>query len=1166
MNLKFVFIALFAFVSFQTQLFAKNHPFDQQFEDKIIVLFFENGVISNLKVDVIISRLEQKRREVVGLLNGELLPRSLLLSELQSSGKKIDYEKFRKKLKENKIELALQIAISNLKEIKENPKNYPKFLNLAYEALELEEAIKIEGLDKAFGEVVQSVARVFQTWKVLKQTKPEDEASNLYDTSSKSFLGANRIALLSKSGHDLSKLDPINSSFWQKPDEISKVDIHQAALGKTLNLYKNTKTDLPDDLVFYFDEVKHSATKPKIDVYSLDAKKKKRKFKLKFAGEMHSDPTVSSLMMALGFGADVTHYVRNATLILGKKTLSDLIKDWEVYYGRNTSREKLVVEDYIVKQGVNRDGENYVVLKETLVEMKPDEIERIGGWQPSNNGNQSLRELRGLYIIQMWLDNNDLKEFNNNRLLLKSLDQKSFEKFHIISDVGTALGSVFREAPKLYSWDMISKRSKKDLDINFRSSQRLSLRNKITFSDARWAARLIAELTRDQIKAAVRRGGWPQCVQDIYVEKLVSRRNNLVKELGLLGETLSSGQRLSLLPLSGSREDYSFESRCGKESAQISKDYTTDFSYNFESYFKSMSETLFKKSVDLVRTEIVNQNSFVISPAQVGAAPGVISEVLVRFQRNFEKNEAATGMNDQILVEDTFIIGFRLGVSFGMFKDFVYERSYTLVYPSRSSMAKDLPGRDVLVNFLLPRDVARGELPDQYVLKIEHFVQKGVGFETQIPLAPVDLNVSLGRGKVTLLRSVLDKRGVQKPFVYIEKSQVENFYARGDLRFLIFRIPLVKFVSSWGSAQGKGFYLTEPEALTNNGTENLRGALISGDFSYFNNRLQFFDFSNHFTQKSSRVRFLGRNFESKDRADQARIVVNGKDRDQTQFESFEEKKTGFGFLGGVESESKTVRIFSALQGDRDSYVVELDIHGFDIQMKDEELTKTYLNFANSIHPQREKIITLTPSLGYTTNGKWGTLLFRSKLRYSETGVDKLMSVTEKDFIQAVSEYLNSKPDSINELRSRYLEFKRNDSNLIHKNAKLRMVGLNSQQVSFVEALNKVLAEINKLERVQFVGNKVDLIAKVFKRSLYTDSNGFYSPLLLGALNRIIGVDNIYAVSSIGRNLHEEINLIEDVEPYGEWGNFNEVDTKKYLIFIPRTASELYQMFDSWSLN
>ena len=54
--------------------------------------------------------------------------------------------------------------------------------------------------------------------------------------------------------------------------------------------------------------------------------------------------------------------------------------------------------------------------------------------------------------------------------------------------------------------------------------------------DARWMARLIGQLRVEQIEAALAASGYDAATIRLYTQKLVSRRNHMIEDLGLASE------------------------------------------------------------------------------------------------------------------------------------------------------------------------------------------------------------------------------------------------------------------------------------------------------------------------------------------------------------------------------------------------------------------------------------------------------------------------------------------------------------------------------------------------------------------------------------------------------------------------------------------------------
>jgi len=58
----------------------------------------------------------------------------------------------------------------------------------------------------------------------------------------------------------------------------------------------------------------------------------------------------------------------------------------------------------------------------------------------------------------------------------------------------------------------------------------------MTVDDARWMARLIGQLTENQLRAALIASGYDNAEARLYLDKLINRRDQMIRDLGLLDE------------------------------------------------------------------------------------------------------------------------------------------------------------------------------------------------------------------------------------------------------------------------------------------------------------------------------------------------------------------------------------------------------------------------------------------------------------------------------------------------------------------------------------------------------------------------------------------------------------------------------------------------------
>lgn len=121
---------------------------------------------------------------------------------------------------------------------------------------------------------------------------------------------------------------------------------------------------------------------------------------------------------------------------------------------------------------------------------------------------------------------------------------------HYFSDLGGGLGkanglfSGKAELPNDFGWTFTEPpyvRGKQRMTtpfriIGFRPMEPNPAFNAMTFEDARWMARLIAQLTESQLAQALMASGFDSAEVRLYTEKLISRRDRMICDLRLFDE------------------------------------------------------------------------------------------------------------------------------------------------------------------------------------------------------------------------------------------------------------------------------------------------------------------------------------------------------------------------------------------------------------------------------------------------------------------------------------------------------------------------------------------------------------------------------------------------------------------------------------------------------
>jgi hypothetical protein len=142
------------------------------------------------------------------------------------------------------------------------------------------------------------------------------------------------------------------------------------------------------------------------------------------------------------------------------------------------------------------------------LEARPDDVKRIGNWMWEDNPFKDTQEFRGLKILMVMINNWDMKDDNNEILVMKG-DPASPRRY-IISDLGGSFGKTggffgrTRNSPSDYvKAEFIQKVNGDVIDFNY-SGKNQKLFENLKVSDARWLSSLIARLSDDQLKDAFR--------------------------------------------------------------------------------------------------------------------------------------------------------------------------------------------------------------------------------------------------------------------------------------------------------------------------------------------------------------------------------------------------------------------------------------------------------------------------------------------------------------------------------------------------------------------------------------------------------------------------------------------------------------------------------------
>ncbi|MGE0634051.1 MAG: hypothetical protein AB7O96_16675 [Pseudobdellovibrionaceae bacterium] len=393
-----------------------------------------------------------------------------------------------------------------------------------------------------------------------------------------------------------SNVDPANSSFWKNPGDIRSKNLFLSATGTRVDLskmvckYDEPKTSLGTRGGF---EVKCDGKGYKLkfgpETYSESFNTRvfaalgypmntventtgivvayDRNIFLEFQsrGEQKSKLTVARIgVKTLLFGM---YHNPFKFIVSAKKKDGSVINKWELYQGLFGRQLAATDDEMDAQERIELEAKNYneafekeivsVLTEKGNLEVKVKDQETAGSWDWNDPVHMARRELRGAGLLNAWVGNIDVR-YDNNKLYIQKNKNGSQTLSHSMSDVGAGLGpqigfpqvkletktnrfdwtfTVGPETKKYYGDGVKLKIELHGYAINnFYPLDPNETFNAMTLNDAKWMARKIAQLTDDQIKAALIGSGYDSASVFILSEKLLNRRLRMISDLGLAKE------------------------------------------------------------------------------------------------------------------------------------------------------------------------------------------------------------------------------------------------------------------------------------------------------------------------------------------------------------------------------------------------------------------------------------------------------------------------------------------------------------------------------------------------------------------------------------------------------------------------------------------------------
>gem|GEM_PF-1203860 len=1129
-------LTVFSFLAYAESIShaSERLPFNPQLEKLIEETFYKDSRPSLEKMTQYQSAITRRYQQVK-----QNIKNHYLLEQRLSPGKA-------KKKREAKDEIRSYKILLDYIEQLSHQQNPQEFKRLALKIFELDYALKVSGVKLSSIRLAEKLYYYLKKVKIPTTSAVEGEASNLVNPKTGVFFTREELIAFKKKRGDISKLNPpSDSTFWTN-HAVSRIDVKKHYQTGRDALHKGLEIVFPEKKAF-FKKIRRTQTKPKIDLFFLH-KGKKWDLKLKIGAEVHSEITCAALFAALGFSVDISKYVRDFKVILGEVPFYKFRREWESYYTRYE------LDRYIKEQGKDEEG-YYVIFYEGVLEAKPKGLLRVGPWAYGLNGNGGLREVRGSFIFNMWVSNMDLKEAENNKLILRK-DGDRYQFFHIQHDMGFAFGTTYIERPGLFKWDLVKKRTETHILMTYRCFQKNTGLRYITYSDARWMVRLIARLTRQQITDAVSLAGWPESLRKLVVEKLISRRNQLVKAFFLEGEKTPEGEPITLL-------DFDRYLTTPDNAVVNGKLKTYRFKGHPQYYGPRLNEVIamaikgFRNlGIDTFVDIMASFNYIVLDPEWLGLDPWIVSKIILRLNREIELNPRPTSESDSWLVKDSMEIGFRLGYGFVLSGDVAYIKKYTLVYPVPSMNAGRFHDKFIL-NLLLPFKSRGRNLPGNHVIMMEDYLE-GRG---RLRLKPFEcpLKCLLTSSKIYLRRHFLNRKDNRRVIFWEDKSVYDELKLRLFFElFSTFRIPIVKSYIQKGTLNRDYVEMDVIDLETNPRKRKALDRLLQkNDPTLLKELGRHKTITDTFLEKKSYFRLLAfLKKRSVFRVDQLKVNEekirrpHGHSSDKADpshyFQVESRKLKAWSFVDDGERYFSIVR----LNGETDDHktirspLITIFMQINDNSTMDKELKNGYLPFINTT--ALNKNFFTFDSTTHSVNRIWGsTQVFVNIILYEEA-IENLIQADEER-IWAVMAEITGKSAAY---WRRQLEPRRYRGRPV--------AGRYSWNRYLAEKTRYFIKSLQKARKASDSLKKMRQAVKAVRKAIYTSRKGF-NPIHLAIIHRLSGEGNFYMNAKVTMPENKE-NVFPARSPL-----YNEIGIKRGLEvpvfqFIFDDPSEIYHLF------
>ncbi len=1133
----FISITIFLFLLLPPleRVYASNRlPFNRKVKAQIEETFYSEGFPHWKKINAYYTRMYKRYGEVrKNLVNYYSTKMGLgVKAARKKSKKKGDVESYRLLLK----------LIRELRKI--SSEDTVTFDRLAWRVLEMDYALKVEGKKLPSYMLFEKVPASLKPRKIPIHAAPRGEATNLVNPSTGAFFTQKELIEYKRQGGDVSQLNPpLYSTYWARQD-ISGLDVREHYQNGRDPVHHGLEIRFPKGKA-YFDKIRKTQTKPKIDINIPGSGGGELDFKLKIGAEVHSEITSSALYSLLGFSVDISLYVRDFKVVLGDVPFHEFRREWESYYSRYS------LDKFIKERGEDGEG-HYIIFHEGVLEAKPKGLMRIGPWSYGNLGHPDLREVRGSLLFHMWVANLDLKEAENNKMIVRKVG-KWYRFYHIAHDMGFAFGDTYIERVGSFSWKLVKKKTDSHVRMNYRCFQRNSIFKHVTFADARWMARLIARLTRKQIEDAVTLGGWPESIGRLLVEKLIARRNQMVTVFNLEGEKLPDAGTIQLIKYDRYLTTHDGVVVKGKLKIYEFPGYPQYFGPRINELILLLIKGLRNTFIDSVVRMTGAIKYIKIDPEWFGLDEGIIAYGIMRMNREIEANPTPRNESETFLVKDSVELGFRLGYGYVLSGEVAYIRKYTLVYPVESR-DKGRFYNGFILNVFLPARHRKQQLPKKHVIIVEDYLE-GRGKLRLRGHHDFTPQVQLTGAKVFLDRRFLSRKGRDKIVYFRDRSLYDQLAVKAFFEIAeLFRITFFDAFNRKGKLNRTFVEMDTADLENNTAKQEALDLLLTRSDSTAMERLgRVQRLSDRFRETGSKLDLLGffrkRSVFRLDRVkvktgSAAGIRAGLAERQHVQVES--RKVDSWSFLDNGERHFSSVRLIGSTRGGEDIRrpLLFLSFRVNDNSTADGELKKWYLPFINRVAGQKH-FIDFDPTT-HTVNRLWGNTQLFMDMTVFEEGLERMLRTTGG----TIWSYLARETGKDESYWRGLLDRPRRRG---------RPVAGKYSRDRYLAFKTRFLVRLIKRAREAGGGAKrMVLVVRALRKAIFKDGHTF-SPVLLAVLHRVFGKENVRLTATVTMPENKELVYPARTPFYNETGREETADVPVFK-FIFEDPSEIYHLF------